>query len=240
MINKGGIITNAGTTKPVHVQPADFHTIRWSVEDGIGLLLIGHPPSNSMTMEFFAEFRRWMKLISEVDALNAIVIHGNGRHFSSGADLDELLENVNEATMLDNYHCFSALGQLEIPVISAISGICLGSAFELALMSHFRICSANALVGLPEAGFNLMPGIGGISSVANLTGRAGALEIVMRGMSFAAADALEMGLVDAVVSKQELLPCAMNFARALPGRISREGRKIYILKYLTSLNACKS
>ena len=138
--------------------------------------------------------------------------------------------------MVDNYSSFTTLERMDIPVIASIRGVCLGSAFELALFSHFRFCADDAVLGLPETTFNLMPGIGGIQRVSTLAGKSKALELILRGMTFSAADALRMGLVDAVVPKREAFAAAMDFARALPAAITRGNRAIYLKKFLKPAN----
>jgi enoyl-CoA hydratase len=190
-----------------------------------------------MTMDFFREMRDLVNKIKYAPGLKAIIIHGHGRHFSSGADINELLDNVDEQAMLENHRLFAQMEQFKIPVISAIRGVCIGSAFELALFSHFRICSEDAVLGLPESNFNLMPGIGGIQRVARLAGSAKAIEITLRGNTFPAEDALKMGLVDVVVPKGEVLPLALIFARELPENIDIEYRAFYLHKYIKPLNA---
>jgi len=190
-----------------------------------------------MTMAFFHELKVLMDEIPAMQHLKAIIITGHGRHYSSGADIRELLANVDNLIMLENYRAFVMLERLQIPVISAIRGVCLGSAFELALFSHFRICAEDAVLGLPESTFNLMPGIGGIQRVSALAGKAKAIEIILRGNTFSAGDALDMGLVDAVVPRNYVIPFAIAFANDLPGNIYTTDRSIYIHKFLSPLHA---
>jgi enoyl-CoA hydratase len=212
-------------------------TIQWTIEQGIGRLTLSQPPSNTMTMAFFQEMQVLMREMPARHDLRAIIISGSGRHYSSGADISELLGHVDHKVMLDNYQAFVTLEQLEVPVISAIRGVCLGSAFELALFSHFRICAEDAVLGLPESTFNLMPGIGGIQRVAALAGRAKAIGLILRGMTFSAQDALEMGLVDAIVPRNEVMPISLAFANALPGYVPASDRMIAMHKFLKPLYA---
>jgi enoyl-CoA hydratase/carnithine racemase len=212
-------------------------TIHWIIENNIGRLTINQPPANSMTMAFFREFRLLMNHIQSIPRLKAIIITGNGRHYSSGADISELLEQVDHQTMLENYRAFLSLEQSAIPVISAIRGVCLGSAMELALCSHFRICVPDSVLGLPESTYNLIPGIGGAHRIAKLTGKAQAISLVLGGNTFSGADALQMGIVDAIVSKDKLMPVALEFAGSLPGYIQMNDRKLLIYKYLKPLLA---
>ena len=118
--------------------------------------------------------------------LKAIIISSRGRHFSSGANLEELLEMVAadgertdkikkdglRTTSERNYRSFLFFEQTEIPVIAAIRGVCIGSAFELALFAHFRFCGEDAVFGLPETTYNLIPGLGGIRKIVSLCGQA--------------------------------------------------------------------
>jgi enoyl-CoA hydratase/carnithine racemase len=214
-------------------------TIQWTIEQGIGRLTLNQPPSNTMTMEFFRDLRSLMHQISTLRNLKAIVISGNGRHYSSGADISELLKHAGDRNMIGNYQAFHTLDQLEIPVISAIRGVCLGSAFELALFSHFRICAEDAVLGLPESSYNLMPGLGGIQRLAAIAGKARAMELILRGCTFSAAEALEMMLVDAVVPKSMVIPLSLEFANALPGKITKADRAVCIHKYLKPLHAIR-
>jgi len=211
--------------------------LQWDIEEGIGWLRLNQPPSNTMTIAFFTELRSLVQSIKSAPGLKALIICGMGRHFSSGAEINELLQNIDEQVMLENYRSFVMIEQLDIPVISAIRGVCIGSAFELALFSHFRICSEDAVLGLPESNFNLMPGIGGIQRVARLAGTAKALEITLRGNTFPASDAFAMGLVDAVVPRGELLPLSIQIAKALPDKIDMANRSIYLHKYIKPTHA---
>lgn len=211
-------------------------SLQWNVSEGIGVMTLDSPPSNAMTLEFFRELKELMERLASLQGLRAIVITGRGRHFSSGADISELLENAGEPMLLEHYRTCLSIEQPGIPVIAAIRGVCLGAAFELALISHFRICSPDAVLGLPESTFGLMPGLGGIRRVAALAGKAKAIGIVLRGMTFPATDALELGLVDAVVPKEQLIPAAMAFAGRIDRLFGRTERRLLVKRYLTSLH----
>jgi enoyl-CoA hydratase len=211
--------------------------LEWTIERSIGRLKLSQPPSNTMTMSFFRDLRLLIPKIIEGPQLKAIIISGNGRHFSSGADITELLNNVDHQTMVENYRAVLMLKQMDIPVIAAIRGVCIGSAFELALSGTFRICADDAVLGLPESTFNLMPGLGGIRRLSELAGMSIAIELVLRGSTFQAPEAFSMGLVDAVVSKSDVIPLAEAFAQSLPAKIQRSDRAVYIHKFLNPLYA---
>ncbi|MCX6240441.1 MAG: enoyl-CoA hydratase/isomerase family protein [Bacteroidetes bacterium] len=224
-----------------------YSTILLQIDEGIGRLELNTPPSNTMTMKFFTEFSSVLEFISNSQEFKALVITGHGRHYSSGADVPVLLKEILEKTKTDehgrltvvpdflsnNYRSLLMLESFSIPIISAIRGVCLGSALELALFSHFRLCGEDAVFGLPEASFNLVPGLGGIYKLACISGEALALERVLKGSTFTAEDALKYKIIDKIVPKKALMPTAFNFAREVMQDFRVEKRGLYIKKYFS-------
>jgi enoyl-CoA hydratase/carnithine racemase len=201
----------------------DFKTIIWNIEDCIGHLILNQPPSNSMNKLFFDELKLLhLELIPKSD-LKAIIISGKGRHFSSGADLNELLQRVlsdcnddkEPEFLLHNSTVFNFFEKLEIPVIAAISGVCIGSALELALSCHFRFCEEGSLLGLPESTFNIMPGCGGTQLLTRLTGFSKAVEIILEGRNISPEEALSLGIVDKITPRKQVVQIATNFANEI-------------------------
>lgn len=224
----------------------ELKTLSLSITDGIGHLELNHPPANQMNAGFFSEFNEMVDELRMLKELKAIVISSKGRHFSSGADLDELLEQVviagemnppdrNENWMIrsgKNYRSFLFFEETEIPVIAAIRGVCIGSAFELALYTHFRFCGEDAVFGLPETSFNLMPGLGGIRKIAALVGQAKAIEMVLRGNTFGAEEALENHLVDRIVPRRKVVEFSVAFARKVMKNYKKQKAPLYLKQIL--------
>ena len=78
-----------------------FKVLNWHIEDKIGFLQLNNPPSNPMGSLFFEEFYWWRTEIAEKAEVKAIIIYGNGRHFSSGAVIDDLLGIISRS----HEHC---------------------------------------------------------------------------------------------------------------------------------------
>ncbi len=221
-----------------------YSTLIFEFTEGIGHIIMNQPPSNMMTLEFFSELGMLAKEIKEMQDLKAIVISGQGRHFSSGAQVDELLNLVNgnlinnrgdESNNLTdflnrNFETFLFFEKINIPVISAIRGACLGSALEFALFTHYRFCGEDAVFGLPETTFNLLPGIGGISRVALLSGKSRALELVLRGNTFSAEEALKMNIVDKILPRKKVVEIAIDFAGSIMNGYRKGKEKLFIQK----------
>jgi len=162
-----------------------YKTIRFESDNGIASLLLDQPPSNRMNMELFRELDDLLPRIERSGDTKALIIYGNGRHFSSGTDLSSLLDEIEKNSPVTkvpeflsrNYQALEILGRLPFPVIASIGGVCLGSAMELALTCHFRFCSSEAVFGLPESTFSLIPGLGGIRKAAALAGKSRTMQL---------------------------------------------------------------
>ncbi len=199
--------------------------VLWKEEGNIGFIILNDPPSNAMTINLFDCF------IDILDTkiknhIKAIIIYGAGRYFSSGANLNDLLENIRENVpvvekkrvcppdfLISHYRSFLRLTTFDIPVIAAIKGVCMGSALELALSCDVRICSSGAVLGLPETTFGLIPGCGGIGRLRQLAGDAKALELILRGCSFSAEEALNWNIIDKVLPKKDVLDFSIRLAQ---------------------------
>ncbi len=134
--------------------------------------------------------------------------------------------------LIDNIRSFRFFEELDVPVIAAISGVCLGSALELALFCHCRICSDGSVLGLPESSFGLIPGCGGIQKLRDLAGLSRSLELLVSGNSFTAEDAYQWKIVDTIVPKHESVITAIEFIRAIGNGYNRAKIGGYIHKHL--------
>lgn len=216
-----------------------FETIDWHIEDGIGFIQLNQPPANIMSKLFFYEIHELTDTLLNNSSIQALIISGKGRHFSSGADINDLLsfdkDSPQEASdfYLANSQTFSRFYLVNIPVIAAIKGVCIGSAMELAMACHFRIATENIIMGFPESGFNLMTGCGGSVYLSELMNEKDTMELLLTGKNLDAREALNMGIVDDVVRKNELMEKAVSFAKnILLHNYNRSHRDFYCKKFL--------
>ena len=130
-----------------------------------------------------------------------LIITGNQKFFSAGADLAEIAALTGPAA-----YEFSKTGQelmniiesLPAPVYAAINGYCMGGGVDLALACHRRIASPHAIFGHRGAALGLMTGWGGTQRLSRLIGRARALEMFVAAEKMHARDALRFALIDAL------------------------------------------
>jgi enoyl-CoA hydratase/carnithine racemase len=144
------------------------------------------------------------KAISELaTAARPLVITGKEGFFSAGADLREIA-----ALDAPSAYAFSKMGQalmseienFPAPVYAAISGYCMGGGLDLALACRHRIASPHAVFGHRGAALGLITGWGGTQRLPRLIGRAAALQMFVAAEKLSAADALRIGLVDAIAN----------------------------------------
>lgn len=193
-------------------------TIIWKIQNNIGHIILNDPPSNKMTLKFFDRLRDIEKNIIPKNNIRALIIYGSGRHFSSGADLNDLFNNILENICYDengkiskypnfleaNIKSFLFFETLDIPVIGIANGVCLGSALELFLFCHIRLCTKKALFGFPETSFNLIPGCGGTQKILEYMSYSKALELILTGKNLGAEEALHYNIVDKIIPKNEI------------------------------------
>jgi len=160
------------------------------------------------------------KAFSTADAdknIRVIIITGSGsKAFVAGADIKEFadFDETQGAALAKNGQdlLFNFVENLSTPVIAAVNGFALGGGLELAMAAHFRVASDNAKMGLPEVSLGVIPGYGGTQRLAQLIGKGKAMELIMTANMMTAEEAKEVGLVNHVVSQEELLPLAEKLA----------------------------
>tara|TARA_B100000768_G_scaffold160204_1_gene159648 strand:- start:6093 stop:6875 length:783 start_codon:yes stop_codon:yes gene_type:complete len=158
---------------------------------------------------------------AQTDAeVQTIVLTGSGeKAFVAGADIKEFSDyNGREGKALAQEGqdlLFNRIERSSKPVIAAINGFALGGGLELALACHIRIASNNARMGLPEVSLGVIPGYGGTQRLPQIVGKGKAMEMILSARMIGADDAAACGLVNAVVSQEELLETAHKMAHSI-------------------------
>lgn len=187
----------------------DFDKLILERNGAIARLVVNRPERlNALNNATIVELDRAFDTLAADDAIRVIVLTGSGdKAFVAGADITEIRDrSPAEARAFSQagQDLMSRIGNLEKPVIAAINGYALGGGLELALACHLRIASDNARLGLPEIKLGIMPGFGGSQRLSRLIGPARALEMMLTGEPVSASTALEFGIVNQVVSADQL------------------------------------
>ena len=152
--------------------------------------------------------------------VGVIILTGSGeKAFVAGADIKEFADfNIAEGGQLalqGQQSLFDFIEQLSTPVIAAVNGFALGGGLELAMAAHIRIASSNAKMGLPETSLGVIPGYGGTQRLAQLVGRGKANELIFTASMLKAEEALQWGLVNAVVEQANLMASCEEMAQKI-------------------------
>ncbi len=206
-------------------------------QDGVILLTLNRPEvMNSFNFDLLHALKEQIEDVRFKPEVRVIIVTGTGeKAFCSGADLKERVTlspiQVKEYIFTIR-NLFTSIEQLNKPVIAAVNGIALGGGTELALASDIRIASMNASMGLTETRLAIISGAGGTQRLPRLVGRGKAKELIFTGRRVNAEEALQIGLVNAICEKDELIPEAMKMAAMIceTGPIAIEQAK-YAINY---------
>lgn len=205
--------------------------------DGIVTIAISRPEAmNALNLKTLSELIVVLQQTYQQPDYRGIILTGDGeKAFVAGADIKELSALTQDQALAfaqNGHRLFKLMEDCPKPVIAAVNGYALGGGCELAMACHIRIASENAKFGQPEVNLGIIPGYGGTQRLTQLVGRGKALELMMTGDLISAMEAKEIGLVNHVVAKDEL----MSSAGKMMSRILSKG-PVAVANVIRSVNA---
>ena len=202
------------------VSPSD--KIEVAIEGHIATVTINNPAANTWDLESLAALRVVVEALNADLNVYALVLTGAGnKFFSAGADLKLFADgDPNTADRMSTAfgEAFEALADFRGVSIAAINGFAMGGGLEVALACDIRIAEEHAQMALPEAKVGLLPCAGGTQRLAQLIGEGWAKRVILCGERLKAVKALELGLVEEVVSTGE----ALKSARVLAAQVANQ------------------
>jgi enoyl-CoA hydratase len=193
--------------------------LKWFYQDGVATITIEKPPANALSSELLKQISTVLDEIIENDTIRVILIHGEGRFFSAGADIKEFttIESSEEFVQYGRYgqNLFERIEAFPKPIIAAIHGAALGGGLELAMACHFRLVAENAKLGLPELQLGLIPGFAGTQRLPRYVGFARAAEMLFTSQPVSGIEAVQYGLANHAYPEQELLKKANSMAKMI-------------------------
>ncbi|MDA1336442.1 MAG: enoyl-CoA hydratase-related protein [Bacteroidetes bacterium] len=189
--------------------------------EGVLTLTICRPEAlNALNQTVIAQLAEAIENAQSDSNIRVILLTGSGpKAFVAGADIKEFADfNARQGKELARKGqelLFNRIERSAKPVIAAINGFALGGGLELALACHVRIAASGARMGLPEVSLGVIPGYGGTQRLPQLVGKGKALEMILTAQMVTADEAHQWGLVNAVVSPEELMSAANQMAKAM-------------------------
>jgi enoyl-CoA hydratase/carnithine racemase len=191
--------------------------VRFRAEGAVGFVTLARAQKrNALNDTAVLELQR---LFSTLDpAVKAVVIDGEGEHFSAGLDLSELKEADAVEGMMHSamwHRAFQAIEFGRVPVVAALHGAVVGGGLELACACHVRVADETAYYALPEGQRGIFVGGGGSVRLPRLIGVSRMQEMMLTGRTYGAAEAMPLGFSHYVVAKGQALAKATELAQRI-------------------------
>jgi len=185
----------------------------------IAIITLNHPPVNAWNLGLMEDFEKAVDEIENDHDVRVLIITGAGeKYFSAGFDVSDAANS--HITSPKGRDIWTRIDQFSKPVIAAINGFAMGGGLELALSCHFRIMidDPKATVGLTELNLGIIPGWGGTQRLTRIIGKAKALDMILFSKRIDAKEALSIGLINQISTKDQLMGDAIAFAEVLVKR----------------------
>ncbi len=186
----------------------------------IALITINNPPVNALGQAVRSGLIEKIEEAEQDNDVKAIIIRGEDKCFSAGADISEFGKTRLEPHLPDVCNRIEASSK---PVVAAIHGTTLGGGFEVALSAHYRIALSSTKIGLPEVHLGILPGAGGTQRLPRIAGVHAALEMMTTGKPVPAKKGAEINLIDRLV-EDKLMESALSFTEEIIGKEFKKSR----------------
>ena len=191
-------------------------------DGAIATVVLNRPERlNALDRAMWAELGAAIQRLSADDTLRCVVVRGAGaKSFAAGADIAEFADERANAKQAKEYgaiihETMQAVARCRHPTVALIQGACVGGGLEIAAMCDLRVCGESSRFGIPVNRLGLTMAYGELMGLLALVGRAVALEILLEGRVFDAAEALRKGLVNRVVPDDKVEDEAYATARRI-------------------------
>ena len=193
-------------------KPWEFHYVKYYKDGDIGRVVISRPDAmNALNHEVVKQLDEAFKQAETDPDTKTIILETTGKAFVAGADIKFFIDCIKSNNLQANYD-FTSYGQDVLNriddskklVIAKMDGLALGGGFELALSTDVIVATPKAVMGFPETGIGIYPGLGGTQRTSRFIGKELAKYLIFTGRVTSAKDALDIGLVDYMFSPEEI------------------------------------
>src|SRR5215469_15673697 len=187
-------------------------------EGGVGIIEMDDAPANTYTYEMMQQLDAAILRARMDENVHVIVLRGKGeKFFSAGASIPMLTKVDSQFKYYFCLHANETLSRLEQTpklVIAALNGHAVGGGLEIALACDIRVARKDGgKIGLPEVNLGVLPGTGGTQRLLRVVGRARAMELMTTGRTFNFEEALQLGLIHHIYTRETFWDEVISYAR---------------------------
>lgn len=207
-----------------------YNHIETAFQNGLGTITLNRPPVNILNMEMMDEINGVLKSWQGKKDLKILLFNAKGKCFSAGVDVGEHMGDLAPKMIRVFHGMFRLMDQLGIPTVASVFGSCLGGGCELAVFCDLVVTSKDAKFGQPEVQVGVFPPIAA-QVMPRFIGRKAAMDLILSGRIISAEEALQMGLVNQVVSEDELESATAMFLKPylkLSAEVLRKTKKAIV------------
>lgn len=185
----------------------------------VAILTISRPKAkNALSFEVMRLMFQAVQELDKDEGVGCIIITGAEGVFAAGADIAEMSDkSATDMLRPDQFALWQEFAATRTPMIAAVAGFALGGGCEVAMMCDIILAAEGAKFGQPEIKLGIIPGMGGTQRLTRAVGKYKAMEIILTGRLFDAAEAERMGLVTAIVPAAQLQEKALEMANMIAG-----------------------
>lgn len=195
-------------------------TVKVAVADYIAVVTMANPPVNAQNRQFHEDMMLAFDVLSDRDDVRAVVLTGEGKCFSAGADIkgragQERADGDHWQHSRRARECFHSIMECRKPVIAAINGPALGAGLAVAASADILLAAEEARMGLPEINVGLL---GGGRHAMRLFSHSKVRRMMLTGQRLTGADLYRLGVVEECVPGDKLMEVAMELAAELASK----------------------
>lgn len=214
-----------------------YQHIQAGFKDGLGAVTLNRPPVNVLNIAMMEEINNVLQSWQGKKDLKVVLFDAKGKCFSAGVDVGEHMGDL-APKMIETFHgIFRNLDRVGIPTVASVYGSCLGGGCELAVFCDLVIAAEDTHIGQPEIQVGVFPPVAA-QIIPRIIGRKAAMELILSGRILAAHEALEMGLVNRVVKKEDLAEETVKFIKPylkLSAEVLRQTKKAIMVGLMDDL-----
>ncbi len=204
-----------------------------SIDNGVAHFVMSRAEkANSMSPDFWSDLPRMARELENDTSVRALVISGEGKHFTAGMDLSsfEGIMNLTKSEpargafalremIMKLQDSFTVLEEIRIPVITAIHGACLGGGIDFITAADIRLAASDSYFGIEEINIGMAADVGTLQRLPKLIAPGIVRELAFTGRRFTAEEAKEWGLVNSLYETQEqVVEAALELARDIASK----------------------